>query len=225
MKIKAIITGSTGMVGKGVLYECLDHPDVEKVLVVNRRSIGIEHEKLEEIVHQDFYELTTIENKLQGYNACFFCLGVSAFRMSEEDYTRITYDLTLNFAKTVLGQNPDMTFCYVSGVGTDSTENSRTMWARVKGKTENDLLAMDFRGSYMFRPGYIQPMKGISSSTKLYNALYVVFKPLYPVFRTLTPDSVTSTTQVGKAMINVVMYGYDNKILTSKDINALAALE
>ena len=212
------------MVGKGVLYECLDHPDVEKVLVINRRSIGIIHEKLEEIVLADFYDLTAIESKLQGYNACYFCLGVSAFRMSEEDYRKITYDLTLNFANTVLPQNPDMVFCYVSGVGTDSSEKSRTMWARVKGKTENDLLAMDFKDSYMFRPGYIQPLKGIRSNTKLYNAMYAVFKPLYPVFKIITPNSVTSTSQVGKSMINIVKHGYDNRIITSRDINTLAAL-
>jgi len=212
------------MVGKGVLYECLDHPDVEKVLVINRRSIGIIHEKLEEIVLADFYDLTAIESKLQGYNACYFCLGVSAFRMSEEDYRKITYDLTLNFANTVLPQNPDMVFCYVSGVGTDSSEKSRTMWARVKGKTENDLLAMDFKDSYLFRPGYIQPLKGIRSNTKLYNAMYAVFKPLYPVFKIITPNSVTSTSQVGKSMINIVKHGYDNRIITSRDINTLAAL-
>ena len=213
------------MVGKGVLYECFDHPDVEKVLVVNRRPIGIAHEKLEEIVHPDFYNFTTIEDKLQGYNACYFCLGVSAFRMSEADYTRITYDLTLNFAKVVLNRNPDIVFCYASGVGTDSTEKSRTMWARVKGKTENDLLAMDFRDSYMFRPGYIQPMKGIRSSTKLYNAMYAVFKPLYPVFKIITPNGVTSTAQVGKSMINIVKHGYDHRIITSRDINALATMK
>ncbi|MFC2125078.1 epimerase [Bacteroidota bacterium] len=223
MKINAIITGSTGMVGKGVLLECLDHPDVESVLVINRKPVGIEHDKLKEIIQNDFYDLTNIEDQLKGYNACFFCLGVSAFRMSEAGYTRITYDLTLNFAGTVLNLNPDMTFCYVSGLGTDGTEKGRTMWARVKGKTENDLLSMAFQSSYMFRPGYIQPMKGIRSSTKLYNTMYAIFKPLYPILKTLTPNGVTSTTQVGKAMINIIKVGYDNKILSNKDVNILAA--
>ncbi len=144
MKIKAIITGVTGMVGEGVLHECLLHPDVESVLVINRKPCGVKHEKLKEIIHKDFFDLSSIEDQLSGYNACYFCAGVSSVGKKEDEYKRITYDLTLNFAKTLLKLNPDMTFCYVSGVGTDSTEKGRSMWARVKGKTENDLLKLRF---------------------------------------------------------------------------------
>jgi len=222
MKIKAIITGSTGMVGKGVLLECLDSPKVESVLVVNRKAVGIQHPKLKEIIHADFYDLNAIKKQMQGYNACYFCLGVSAFRMSEADYTKVTHDLTLHFAETVLRINPEMIFTYVTGVGTDSSEKSRTMWARVKGKTENDLLAMPFKAAYMFRPGFIQPMKGIQSATKLYNAIYVVFKPLYPLLKAIAPNAITSTVQMGQAMINVTTEGYRSKILHSREINELA---
>lgn len=222
MKIKAIITGTTGMVGKGVLIECLDSPEVDSVLVINRHILGIEHPKLKEIVHSNFYDLTSIENRLSGYNTCFFCAGISSFRMSEKDYTKVTYDLTLNFAKTLLRLNPEMTFNYVSGTGTDSSEKARVMWARVKGKTENDLLAMPFKNAYMFRPGYIQPMKGIKSKTKLYNSLYVVFKPMYPLLKALMPNGVTSSPQIGTAMINSVTKGYEKQILTNRDINILA---
>ena len=161
MKINAIITGTTGMVGEGVLYECLLHPDVESVLVINRTPCGIKHEKLKEIIHKNFLDLSSIEDQLKEYNACYFCAGISSMGKSEEQYKRITYDLTLNFANTLLRSNPDMTFCYVSGVGTDSTEKGRSMWARVKGKTENDLMKLQFKAAYMFRPGYIQPTKGL----------------------------------------------------------------
>ena len=151
MKIKAIITGATGMVGEGVLHECLLHPDVESVLVINRKPCGVKHEKLKEIIHKDFLDLSAIEEQLAGYNACYFCAGVSSVGKKEDEYTRITYDLTLNFANTLVKLNPDMTFCYVSGVGTDSTEKGRSMWARVKGKTENDLLKLPFKAAYMFQ--------------------------------------------------------------------------
>ena len=222
MKIKAIITGSTGMVGKGVLLECLDSPKVESVLVINRKPIGIKHEKLKEIIHPDFYDLSDIEEQLKGYNACYFCLGVSSFRMSEADYTKVTHDLTIHFAETVLRMNLGMTFTYVTGVGTDSSEKSKTMWARIKGRTENDLLEMPFKDAYMFRPGFIQPMKGIKSATKLYNAIYVVFKPLYPLLKAVVPNGITSTVQMGQAMINVTTYDYQSKILHSREINELA---
>ena len=225
MKIRAIITGSTGMVGKGVLLECLDSPIVESVLVINRKTIGIKHEKLTEITHTDFYDLSPVEAQLKGYNACYFCLGVSSFRMSEADYTKVTHDLTLHFAETVLRMNRGMTFTYVSGVGTDSSEKSKTMWARVKGRTENDLLKMPFKAAFMFRPGYIQPMKGIKSATKLYNALYVVFKPLYPLLKAISPNGITSTVQLGLAMINVTLEGHEKKVLHAKEINELAALK
>ncbi|UCG28530.1 MAG: hypothetical protein JSV24_04000, partial [Bacteroidales bacterium] len=153
--MKIVITGATGMVGKGVLYECLDNPDIKDVLIVNRTPVGMDHPKMEEILIPDFFDLEGITKDLAGFDACFFCLGVSSFRMSEENYTRITYDLTLNFAQTFLKQNRDSVFCYISGAGTDSSEKGRIMWARVKGKTENDLLKLPFKASYMFRPGFI----------------------------------------------------------------------
>ena len=222
MKLKAVITGATGMVGKGVLLECLDSESIDSVLVINRRPIDIKHDKLKEIVHQDFYDLSSIEEQLKGFDACFFCLGVSAFRMSEEDYTKITYDIALQFAHRLLKLNPEITFCYVSGQGTDSTEKSRMMWANVKGKTENALLALPFKKAYMFRPGFIQPMRGIKSSTKMYNTMYTIIKPFTPVLKLLFSKSITNTDKVGKAMINSVIVGYDKTHLDNRDINQLA---
>lgn len=220
--IKAIITGSTGMVGKGVLLECLDNPAVSEVLLINRHPIDIKHPKLKEIIHKNFFDLSPIEPQLQGYNACYFCLGTSALRKTETLYHRVTYELTLHTAQTLVRLNPGLTFCYVSGQGTDSTEKGRIMWARVKGKTENALLVMPFGGAYMFRPGYIQPMHGIKSKTALYNAFYVVLKPLYPVLKALFPNSITTNEAIGKAMIAVTLKGNPRKILGPKDINALA---
>lgn len=217
--IKAIITGSTGMVGKGVLLECLHNPLVSDVLVINRQPVGIQHSKLREIIHNGFYDLSSIEQDLLGYNACFFCLGASAFRMKEKDYHHITYDLTLRVAQTLLKLNPELTFCYVSGQGTDSSEKGSAMWARVKGKTENALLAMPFKGAYMFRPGYIHPMYGIKSRTALYDAFYVVLKPLYPLLKTLLPTSVTTNEAIGKAMIAVALKSATKHILNPADIN------
>jgi hypothetical protein len=218
MKIKAIIMGSTGMVGKGVLLECLENKEVESILVVNRKALGLEHPKLKEIVHTDLFNLNPIQNELANYNACYFCLGVSAAGLSEDDYRKITYDLTLNFARTALKLNPDMNFCYVSGAGTDSLEKSRMMWARVKGKTENDLMNLPFKAAYMFRPGFIQPRKGIRSRTPLYNALYIIFKPLYFILKHFK-GFVTNTETMGKSMINVTINGYPKKILECRDIN------
>lgn len=223
MRLNVVITGATGMVGKGVLLECLESDNIDSVLLINRRSIQMEHNKLKEIVHKDFYDLSTIEEQLKGYDACFFCLGVSAYRMSEGDYMRITYDLTLHFANTLLKLNPEMTFCYVSGQGTDGKEKSRIMWARVKGKTENAILALPFKKAYMFRPGFIQPTKGIKSSTKMYNTIYSILKPLIPVLKFLFPKSITDTDRVGKAMINSVTMGYNKTHLDNQDINQLAA--
>lgn len=221
--MKAIITGATGMVGKGVLLECLQNPAVSAVLVISRRPLGMQHPKLKEIIHGDFYDLSAVERDLQGYDACFFCLGVSAFRMREADYHRVTHDLTLHVAGTLLRLNPAMTFCYVSGQGTDGSGKGKVMWARVKGRTENDLRALPFRAAYMFRPGYIQPLDGIISSTPLYNALYAIMKPLYPVLRSLFPGSVTTTRAVGRAMIAAALKSPAKRVLETPDINTLAA--
>ena len=221
MKIKAIITGTTGMVGKGVLLECLDSDQVESVLVINRHSIGITHPKLKEIIHKDFYDLSAIENVLTGYNACFFCLGVSAGGMSANDYCKITYDLTINFAKTVLKLNSDIQFIYISGAGTVTDEKSRMRWANAKGKTENELLRMPFKKAYMFRPAFIQPTRDIKSRTASYNAAYVILKPFWPLLHKL-PKWVTDTDQIGKAMINLILKGSEKKILENIDISQLA---
>jgi hypothetical protein len=218
MKIKAIITGVTGMVGEGVLHECLLHPEVESVLVINRKSCGVNHEKLKEIIHKDFFNLSLIENQLAGYNACYFCAGISSVGKKEDEYTRITYDLTMNFAKTVLNLNPDMTFCYVSGSGTDSSEKGKVMWARVKGKTENDLLKLSFNAAYMFRPGYIQPTKGLKNVYKIYK----FFTPFYPIFRRLFPKYVVTLEELGLAMINVTLVGSEKKILECRNIVKLS---
>lgn len=218
MKLKVIITGSTGMVGKGVLLECIDSPEVEQILVINRSPVGITHPKLKEIIHKDFFDWSGIREQLHGYNACFFCMGVSSVGMNEADYRRMTYELTLGFAKELLAKNNDMTFCYVSGAGTDSTEQGRMMWARVKGKTENDLLGLGFKDAYMFRPGFIQPMRGIKSKTALYQVIYNIISPLYGLLRRM-PKYVTTTVVIGKAMIRVAMDGYDKKVLESIDIN------
>jgi hypothetical protein len=221
-EIKVIITGSTGMVGKGVLLECLDHPSVSKVLVINRHSLGLSHPKLREIIHGNFFDLSPVKQDLTGYDACFFCLGVSAFRMKEEEYDHLTYDLTLSVARTLLNLNSGFSFCYVSGQGTDSSEKGKAMWARVKVKTENALLALPFKSAYMFRPGYIHPMWGIKSRTPLYNAFYTVLKPLYPVLRSLFPNSVTTNQAIGKAMIAAVCKSFPKHILDPVDINLLA---
>lgn len=197
MKIRALIFGATGMVGEGVLHECLKSPQVESVLVVGRRACEVTHEKLTELFHKDFFDYSALEAKLKGYNACFFCLGVSSIRMKEKEYNRLTFDLTLAAASTLLRLNPDMTFCYVSGVGTDSTERGRMMWARVKGKTENNLLKLPFKAAYMFRPGYIRPVKG-SKRTLWFAA---IISPAYPLLKLLFPGSVCTLEDLGRAMI------------------------
>jgi hypothetical protein len=220
MKIRAIITGTTGMVGKGVLIECLEHPDVEAVLIINRSSINLTHPKLKEIIHEDFFDLLPIKEELKGYNACFFCLGVSSMGMSEEDYHHFTFDLTTYFAQVVADQNNDMTFNYVSGAGTDSTEKGQSMWARVKGKTENALLAMPFKQVYAFRAGAILPEKGVKSKVALYNAIYIVLWPFFFLLKKF--KSITTSSKLGQAMINSVLKGYPIKHLENTDINILA---
>jgi hypothetical protein len=218
MKIKAIITGSTGMVGEGVLMESLLHPEVEKVLVINRRPCGIIHPKLTEILHNNFFDLSPITEQLKGYNACFFCLGVSSVGMKEDEYFSLTYTLTLHVAEILSGQNPDMTFCYVSGAGTDSTEKGRINWARVKGKTENDLMKLPFKKTYAFRPGFMLPAK----EAKNVPGYYVIFQVLFPPLRFLFPKFVSTLKEVGIAMINSVIYGYEKPVLEVKDIVELA---
>lgn len=217
MKFKAIVTGVTGMVGEGVLHECLLHPDVEQVLVLTRRPSGITHAKLKEIVHGDFFDLTPIAEQLKGFDACFFCLGVSSIGMNEQEYTHKTYDLTMHAANTLAPLNPDMTFCYVSGANTDSTEKGRSMWARVKGKTENDLMKL-FKKAYMFRPGYMQPTKGLKNTLKAYK--YMSW--MYPFLRAVFPRGVSTLKEVGIAMIHTVTKGYSKKVLEVMDIVALA---
>ena len=220
--MKVIITGATGMVGKGVVLECLTNSEVHSVLVINRKPINVSHPKLAEIIHTDFFDLSTIRDKLSGYDACFFCLGISSFRQSEEAYTHITYDLTLNFARELLATNPQMTFIYVSGTGTDSTEKGRTMWARVKGKTENDILHLGFRDAYAFRPAYIKPDSNTPSSTPIYRFLLSMLGFLHPLIKLMIPKYTTTTTQIGRAMIEVVQHGFKKKQVESADIIELS---
>lgn len=221
--MNVVIFGATGMIGSGVLLECLEDPRVRSVLAPVRTPSGIRHEKLRELVRTDFFDYGDVRGELGGLDACFFCLGVSALRMDEATYTRLTYDLTIAAAEALAGPNPGMTFCYVSGAGTDSTEHGHVMWARVKGRTENRLLAMPLN-AYMFRPGYIQPTKGVRSKTGWYQAFYTVARPLYPLLRRIAPDQVTTTDAIGRAMIEVAANGYRERILGPKDINALARL-
>lgn len=223
MRIRAIITGATGMVGEGVLHECLHHSDVEQVLVINRKPGGVTHQTsarpaLREIIHTDFFDLTPIESELVGYNACFFCLGVSSVGMNETEYHRMTYDLTLHAAQLLARLNPDMTFCYVSGAGTDSTGKGRIMWARVKGVTENALLKVPVRKAYMFRPGFLLPTKGLKNVKSYYR--YVTW--LYPIGRALYPAGFSTLQELARAMIKSVSIGYEKPVLEVKDIVKLA---
>ncbi|MBN1158221.1 MAG: hypothetical protein JXA61_02470 [Bacteroidales bacterium] len=221
MKLRAIITGSTGMIGRSVLLECLKSNEVESVLVINRHSIGLTQMKMNEVIIKDFSDISAIRNELAGYNVCFFCLGTSSAGLSEKEYHEITYDLTVRFAHLVLELNPGMTFCYISGAGTDETEKSRMMWARVKGKTENALLSMDFKAAYMLRPGFIIPKGKLRSRTPLYNSVYKVMKPFYPVLKKFS-SHVTDTDKLAKAMIRVVLEGYRKNVLNTEDINLIA---
>jgi uncharacterized protein YbjT (DUF2867 family) len=215
--MKAILFGATGMIGQGVLRECLADPEVESVVAVGRRETGPRHEKLREIVHRDFFDFSSIEGELSGFDACFFCLGVSSAGMSEAEYRRVTYDVTMAAARVLAKSNPGMTFLYISGAGTDSTERGRTMWARVKGATENAVLRLPFKAAYMIRPAYIQPLDGIVSRTKWTRALYAVMGPLYPLWRTLFPKYVTTTRELARVMIHVAKHGAFKPILESAD--------
>ena len=209
------------MVGQGVLRECLLDPDVEGVLAIVRNSSLPQHDNLREIVHQDVSDLSMIKDRLSGYDACFFCLGVSSVGMKEEAYRRVTYDLTVSVARTLAKLNPTMTFIYVSGAGTDSTERGRLRWARVKGRTENALLQMPFKAVFLFRPGYVQPLHGIRTKTRLYGAAYAVMRPLYPLWKMLFPNYVTTTECVGRAMLSVTKRGFPKAVLENRDINRM----
>jgi uncharacterized protein YbjT (DUF2867 family) len=221
--MKVILFGASGMVGQGVMRECLLDPDVDAVLSVGRSASSQTHPRLRELVHGDFTNFTPIAAELTGYDACFFCLGVSSAGMKEPDYRRVTYDFTLAAAQVLARQNPAMTFIYVSGTGTDSSEKGRSMWARVKGETENALLRLPSPfEAYMFRPGAIQPLDGIKSKTRLYRAGYVVMAPFWPALRALFPRHVINTEQVGRAMLAVAKRGADQKLLENLDIARLA---
>ena len=218
MKIRVIITGATGMVGEGVLHESLLHPDVEKILVINRKPCGVTHPKLQEILHSNFYDLSPIAEQMRDYNACFFCLGVSSVGMKEQEYYSLTYPLTIHMAEILSKLNNDMTFCYISGAGTDSSEKGRMSWARVKGKTENDLMKLPFKKVFAFRPAFMQPTKGLKNT----HSFYTGFNLLYPVLQLILPKYVSTLKELGLAMINSVLKGYEKPILEVKDIIELS---
>jgi uncharacterized protein YbjT (DUF2867 family) len=217
--MKAIIFGATGMVGQGVLRECLLDTEVEAVLTIGRTPTGQKREKLREFAHANLLDFSAIEGEMSGYDACFFCLGVTSAGTTEPEYERITYAIPVAAAQALVKLNPGMTFVYVSGSGADSSERGRTMWARVKGKAENALLAMPFKAVYVFRPAFIQPLHGIRSRTKVYNALYAALGPLVPLVKRLAPGYVTTTEQLGRAMITVVKRGSSKRIQESHDIS------
>ena len=219
--MKVILFGATGMVGQGVLRECLLDAGVESVLAVGRSPTGRQHAKLREIVHDNFIDYSAIEPQLAGYDACFFCLGVSSVGMNEARYRQLTYDITLAAAKTLARLNPGMVFIYVTGRGTDSTEKGNLMWARVKGKTENDLLKLPFKAAYMFRPAGIQPLHGVRSKTAWVQAIYVGTAPLLTLLNRVAPKFMTTSEQVGRAMIKVARDGFPRPVLESEDINAV----
>jgi uncharacterized protein YbjT (DUF2867 family) len=219
--MKVILFGATGMIGQGVLRECLLDARVESVLTIGRTPSGQVHPKLREFRHHDFLDFSALDSELTGFDACFFCLGVSALGLSEEAYRRVTYGYTLAAAEALARLNPNMAFLYVSGQGTDSTERGRSMWARVKGETENALLRLPFLGVYLFRPGFIQPLHGIRSKTRLYQTVYAVLDPFLPLLKRLAPHQVTTTEQLGRAMLQVAAGGHPKPRLEMRDINAL----
>lgn len=219
MGYKIILTGATGMVGEGVLIECLEHPQVSEVLSISRRSSGRSHPKMKEYLVPDFLTLKEEDENLKGYDACFFCAGVSSLGRKEEEYRRATFDTTIHFARVLLKQNPQMTFIYVSGAGTDSSEQGKLMWARVKGRTENTLAKMNFKKVYNFRPGFMKLTSGQKNALKMYK--YVGW--MYPILKALAPNSVSTLKQVGQAMINILIRGSDRPILEVRDINQLGS--
>ncbi len=217
--LRVVITGATGMVGEGVLHICLQHPAIGHVLIINRRASGVVHPKLTEVIHGDFFDLSPIEGRLGGYDACFFCLGVSSVGMSADDYYRLTYTLTMHMATTLSHLNPAMTFCYISGAGTDSTESGRSRWARVKGKTENDLMRLPFGRVYALRPGFIRPIPGLTRTQQFYR--YINW--LFPIGRALYPSGFCTLEELATAMIRCATDGYDKPVLEGRDIIAQAA--
>lgn len=208
------------MIGSGVLIEALAHPEVEAILSIGRRPTGIQDSKLTELIHKDFTDFSAVEDQLSGYNACFFCLGISSFRMKEEAYRRITYDFTDKAGEVLSRLNPEMTFCFISGAGTDAT--SSTMWARVKGEAENVLKTYPFKSLFLMRPGYIQPVKGVKSKTRLYSLLYFFMGSLYPLWKRLFPKMVSTSEEIGLAMIHAVLHGYEKETMESIDLVTLA---
>ncbi len=219
--MKVIVFGASGMIGQGVVRECLLDPEVEDVLSVARSSSGQQRSKFRELVHKDFFDFSPIEKEMTGFDACLFCLGVSSVGMSEEDYRRITFGITLAAAGTLVKLNPQMTFIYISGAGTDSTERGRTMWARVKGQTENALLKLPFKAAYMFRPALIVPLHGIKSKTLAYRISYALMRPLLPLMNILIPRYVTTTEKLGRAMLKAAKRGAPKTVLEVPDINSL----
>ena len=225
--MKVILFGATGMVGQGVLRECLLDTQITGVLAIGRSAvgrIGDSNEKLHEIVRKDLANLSDLEDQLRGYDACFFCLGTASAGLTEEDYRRVTYHLTLGVAQALAEVNPNMTFIYISGMGADSSERGPVMWVRIRGETENALLRLPFRAVYIFRPGYIQPLHGIQSKTKLYRVFYAILAPIYPLLRKLAPKYVTTTEDLGRAMIDVAERGAPKHVLEMADINDCAGV-
>ncbi|CAN5767413.1 epimerase [soil metagenome] len=218
-----LIFGATGMVGQSVLRECLDAPDVGRVVCVGRSPTGISHPRLADVTTPDLTDLRAVKDRLTPFDACFFCLGVSSVGMDEATYTKVSYDLTMSVARSLVEINPALTFTYVTGAGTDSTEAGKTMWARVKGKTENDLLKLPFKGAYMFRPGIIQPLHSVRSKTALYRVAYQIATPIFALLKRFSPGSLVTSVEVGRAMLSVAKDGYVRPILEVADIQAAAA--
>ena len=220
--MNVLLFGATGMVGQGVLSECLLDPSVQSVVTIGRSATGQQNSKLREVVHPDLWNYATIESDLRNFDACFFCLGVGSAGMAEKDYEHVTYGITIAAAETLSRLNPKMVFIYVSGTGTDSSEKGRMMWARVKGKTENALLRLPFAAAYMFRPGFIEPAHGEISRNKLYRVLFTIAKPLLPLLRRVFPNQILTTQQIARAMLNLVTHPYPKHILEIPDIRAAA---
>lgn len=220
--MKVMITGSTGMVGKGVLLECLDDKNIKEILLINRSPITIDHPKIKEVLHDNFTDFSPIQSEFKNLGACFHCMGVSSSGLSDEAYYKLTYTITEELVNTTYNASPNILFTYVSGQGTDSSEKSTTMWARVKGKTENMIFNKGFKDAYAFRPGMILPERGVKSKTKIYNLMYVITRPIFPLFRKM--KSVTTTTRIGKAMINLIDHPQELKLLEGNDINTIAKI-